>query len=201
MITSTRVRDAFTIVELLVVIAIIGILVALLLPAVQDARAAARRTQCANNLRQLGLALQQYHGAFSSFPSGVIADDDNFRDARHSGLALLLPFLEQRPLSATYDFNGTWRDDRNKAARSTHVPTFVCPSSGSLVAQMGSLAGGVCDYALSKGPKAYLCRRKSSGGMFDINSHVRIVDIIDGTSHTFAAGEAASAPNIPAAST
>ena len=88
-------RHAFTIVELLVVIAIIGLLVALLLPAVQAAREAARRLSCRNNLKQLGLAVQLYHDAFKQVPSGVIDLDDNARVGRHSGFALLLPYLEQ----------------------------------------------------------------------------------------------------------
>ena len=198
-VSSTR--AAFTLVELLVVIAIIAILIALLLPAVQDAREAARRLQCSNHLRQLGIALQLYHGSLKSFPSGVIADDDDFRDARHSGFALLLPYLEQRALDARYHFERTWRDAVNATARSTRIPIFLCPSSGSLVDQAGGLEGAPSDYAFSKGPSAYLCRKRSSGGMFDINSSVRAAHVRDGLSHTFAIGEAASAPNVPAAST
>lgn len=196
-------RAAFTLVEVLVVIAIIAILIALLLPAVQDAREAARRLQCSNHLRQLGIALQLYHGSLKSFPSGVIADDDDFRDARHSGFALLLPYLEQRALDARYEggSNRTWRDAVNATARSTRIPIFLCPSSGSLVEQAGGLEGAPSDYAFSKGPSAYLCRKRSSGGMFDINSSVRAAHVRDGLSHTFAIGEAASAPNVPAAST
>ncbi len=199
--TVRRRRDAFTLLELLVVVAIIAILVALLLPAVQDAREAARRAQCSNHLRQLGLALHLYHSTLKSFPSGVIAEGDDLRDARHSGLALLLPHLEQRALHARYDFDRTWRDEQNAEARSIRIPVFLCPSSGSLVVQEGALSGEPSDYAFSKGPLAYLCRQRLAGGMFDINSGVRAADIKDGLSHTFAAGEAASAPTLPAAST
>ena len=194
-------RRAFTLVELLVVIAIIGILVALLLPAVQFAREAARRTQCSNNLKQLGLALHGYHDTHKRFPSGIIASEDDFRDGLHSGFALLLPFFEEQNLHRAYDFDTAWRSGNNLALAQTRVDVLLCPSSGNQVPQDGGVPGAATDYALSKGPLAYLCAKASGGGMFDINSGVRIAEILDGTSHTFAIGEAASSRNLPAAST
>ena len=97
MFVTHRLRRGFTLVELLVVIAIIWILVALLLPAIQAAREAARRTQCANNLKQLGVAIHNFHGVNNNFPVGA-HDDDN--DAYAWG-AYLLPYLEQQPLYDT----------------------------------------------------------------------------------------------------
>ena len=192
-------RRAVTIVELLVVIAIIGLLVALLLPAVQAARESARRTQCTNNLRQMGLALQAYHGAIGSFPSGVIAINDNFRDAQHSGLALLLPYIEHQNLHRQYNFNRTWKAPANQRIAVARIASFLCPSSSSDVADNQGPRGQATDYAFSKGPLAYLCLRGSKEGLFDINSGIRYADILDGASNTFAMGEAASSSSLPAA--
>src|SRR6187549_2591400 len=96
----SRKSAAFTLVELLVVIAIIGILVALLLPAVQAAREAARRTQCINNLKQIGLACHNYHDTHRVLPFGQGGTGD-----RYSAITLLLPFMEQTNLHGTIDFN------------------------------------------------------------------------------------------------
>ena len=102
-VRSPRVRPAFTLVELLVVIAIIGILVALLLPAIQAAREAARRTQCVNNLKQIGIGLQNYHDTFRSFPPGTLfwpaaGANPNGDNQMWGWSALLLPFVEQATL-------------------------------------------------------------------------------------------------------
>ena len=184
---------AFTLVELLVVIAIIGTLVALLLPAVQAAREAARRTECKNNLRQLGLALQNHHGALGHFPAGVVAGDDDFRNAKHSGFVSLLPYLEQQTLFEKYDQSEAWTSDANLAVGAARLSMLICSSNVTEVVQQGKdLAAAPTDYAFSKGPLAYLCEDQPSVGVFDINSDVRIAQITDGTSKTFAMGEAAS---------
>ena len=81
------------------------------------------------------------------------------------------------------------------------IDLLLCPSSESIVPQNGGAAGAPTDYAFSKGPLAYLCAEAAGGGMFDLNSHVRIAKISDGTSHTFAIGEAASSPGLLAGST
>lgn len=126
------VRTGFTLVELLVVIAIIGILVALLLPAVQSAREAARRAQCTNHLKQLGVAMHNYHSAHASFPPGSLRDLDrgtsNFADPRFSPHARLLPYLELQNLYDRLVWTKGWECDEHTPLRETLVPGFVCPS-------------------------------------------------------------------------
>ena len=126
-------RRAFTLVELLVVIAIIGILVALLLPAVQAAREAARRAQCTNNLKQLGLALQNYHSAKKEFPPGMMRDlaggKGNYADPRFSVHGLLLPYMENQPLYDQLNWKSSWETNVHTAVRRTKIPEFLCPST------------------------------------------------------------------------
>lgn len=119
--TSLIRKKAFTLVELLVVIAIIGILVALLLPAVQSAREAARRTQCLNQIRQVGLACIGYEGAFGKFPPSVDSGPYSF-------LALTLPYYEGRNLHDLIDFTVRWDFAENEAARSTPLNFLKCPT-------------------------------------------------------------------------
>jgi prepilin-type N-terminal cleavage/methylation domain-containing protein len=197
-------RRAFTLIELLVVLAILAVLIALLVPAVQKVREAANRIQCANNLKQLGLALHAHHDGKGAFPPGVVADSSDLRNGRHSGLVYLLPYLEQQALYSRYDFNLTWRDPPNLAVAQTRVPVFLCPSGPNQVPQDGGFPGAATDYAFSKGAQACLCRDgaiRPGSGLFDVNSARRLADVRDGTSHTFAMGEAVSGPNVPAADT
>ena len=143
-----RPRPAFTLVELLVVIAIIGILVGLLLPAVQAAREAARRMQCSNNLKQLGLAFHNYESATKSFPinyatRGKLGFPNNGPGIANSGrswLQMVLPYIEQTPLYNNIDFTvglqpkssaATTPVGRNRLVAATIVPTFLCPSDDS----------------------------------------------------------------------
>ena len=114
-------RSAFTLVELLVVIAIIGILVALLLPAVQYARESARRMQCGNNMRQFGIAMHTYHDTMKRLPPGI----DNKDFSTH---AYLLPFMEYSDIHRTIDFAQKYSHVNNTNARATRVPIFNCPS-------------------------------------------------------------------------
>jgi prepilin-type N-terminal cleavage/methylation domain-containing protein len=195
-------RPAFTLIELLVVIAIIAVLIGLLLPAVQKVRAAANRIRCANNLKQLGLALHNYHDANGYFPPGVVADTSDLRNGKHSGLAFLLPYIEQQPLFQRYDFASSWKAPVNLTAAQVRVATFLCPSGTNEVPQDGGVPGAPTDYAFCKGAQAYLSANgavRPGSGLFDVNSRRRIADVLDGTSQTFAMGEAVSGPNVPAA--
>lgn len=129
-------RTAFTLVELLVVIAIIGILVALLLPAVQQAREAARRLQCQNNLKQLGLALHNYHDSRLTFPPSSIWSNLSLTQTKNNGnlgpnwVILILPYLEQQGLYDSFNFKQPISHADNMAARSTVLQVMLCPSDG-----------------------------------------------------------------------
>ena len=119
-------RRGFTLIELLVVIAIIGVLVALLLPAVQGAREAGRAAQCKNNLKQLGIAIQSYHSSKNVLPMSNTAGIG--RGNNHSVFMLLLPYIEQQPLYGAYNFNVENYDPANSTAVSTTLSTLLCPS-------------------------------------------------------------------------
>ena len=199
-----RDRRGFTLVELLVVIAIIGMLVALLLPAVQAARSAAQRNQCRNNLRQLGLAIANYESTNSHYPPGVTAKTNDLTKGHHSGLTLLLPYLEEQNLYDSMDLESDWKSTRNLAAAKKSVDVFLCPMSPStLPDESGNIQGAVTDYAFSKGPLAYLCwqPQRLENGMFDVNSQIRTAHVTDGLSNTFAMGEAASSAGLMAKAT
>src|SRR5882672_7853666 len=117
----------FTLIELLVVIAIIGVLVALLLPAVQQAREAARRSQCKNNLKQIGLALHNYVDAFTSFPPVSVLPVGKTSEP-WSAQARLLPFIEQTSLHSLIDWGASTEFTANPIVCATRVPIYLCPS-------------------------------------------------------------------------
>jgi len=121
----------FTLVELLVVIAIIGILIALLLPAVQAAREASRRSTCVNQLKQLGLAVHNYEQANKVFPAGYYDNDATLRpnERNHGTVAPLLPFIEQQSVYNKYQWKRSWDHAENKSARETDIPMLLCPTS------------------------------------------------------------------------
>ncbi len=121
---SERKRTAFTLVELLVVIAIIGILIAFLLPAIQAARESARRSQCQSNLKQIGLAIQNYHDTRKSFPMGRNAWDQY----AVSWAFFILPYMEETSIYNSWDSHAKVDDPKNAAAMRTPVETYACPS-------------------------------------------------------------------------
>lgn len=186
-------RSAFTLVELLVVIAIVGLLVALLLPAVQAARESARRIQCVNNFKQLGLALQSYHDALGKLPPGYLATGayvDGGIDTTPGWAwgCFILPYLEQSNLQGKFNFN---LPVQKSPAISTVVPAFVCPSD-VLLREPFSVTDNswkpICTIAPSS--CAACCgggvatTAATGNGCFYRNSAVRLIDIKDGTSAT-----------------
>lgn len=179
---STR---AFTLVELLVVIAIIGILVAMLLPAVQAAREAARRSQCQHHLAQLIIAVNNYEMAHTAYPTGTIAAAGPVRSVpqgyHHGWTSQLLPYLEQGLTYRHVDRSVSVYDAQNAEVRAHNIGVFRCPSSW--------LGGpGYSDYAgLQHDLEAPI--DVANDGVFFLNSHIRYQDISDGSSQTFFIGE------------
>jgi prepilin-type N-terminal cleavage/methylation domain-containing protein/prepilin-type processing-associated H-X9-DG protein len=198
-------QRGFTLVELLVVIAIIGVLIALLLPAVQAAREAARRTQCSNNLKQIGLALHNHHATHGFFPPRATPHENSgsdFAKMHHSksGWIYLLPFLEQGNLFDTIDapqtYGGTnypaggpppW--DSQYAPWAVQLATLLCPSDQSGIVSAPSYTGH-SNYRFSAGDTiADNYQAETVRGVFGYASATRIAQIRDGTSNTIAVSE------------
>ena len=192
-------HPAFTLVELLVVIAIIGMLIALLLPAVQAAREAARRMQCSNHLMQLAVAVKNYEQSFGALPSGTVNDTGPIRNVpigNHMGwIPRLLPFIEQTNVYKGIDFTKGVYDPENRDVwlSTSRLNVFVCPSDG-----MGWSSWSRSDTESNKpGTVNYMACHSSTetpidadnDGVFFLNSKLRSRDIPDGTSNTIFFGE------------
>lgn len=219
-------KRGFTLVELLVVIAIIGVMVSLLLPAVQAAREAARRMQCSNNLKQIGLALHNYESTHRVFPAqswgprpGV-----HFNARRGSWFTAILPMVEQTSLADLYSWQHNWHDPENAVAVNSDVPTFRCPSATDrpgfewavLVNYANATtttltttprdfyAGSVTDYAnvggISAQLNALLPANQQVGDPPNSGvlkeTAVRLAEIVDGLSNTILVVECAGRPNL-----
>ena len=217
-----RIGRAFTLVELLVVIAIIGVLVALLLPAVQAAREAARRSQCANNLKQLGLGLHNYHDTYKTFPpmAGGTTHTDTSWDPgswfsngeRHSTYFFLLPFMEQKPLhdqilaGLPEGSMGSIRPQgpngmRPYSAYRVKIPGYLCPSDSQADRGGWDTATAAISYAVNCGDSSIgldgtwnpsIVGATTNRGVFGFRIGNTMADIRDGTSNTLAFSENAT---------
>ncbi|MEX0724909.1 MAG: DUF1559 domain-containing protein [Planctomycetaceae bacterium] len=210
----TRSRIGFTLIELLVVIAIIAVLIALLLPAVQQAREAARRTQCKNNMKQIGLGLHNYHDAFKVFPPGSTDMQAHMSNGflSHGLLTDILPYIDQTNVYNRLNWNvvgwmnsAAWgtMDPLHTAAVGTIIPAFLCTSSPCKPLQLfdGAPGAGTYPYLNGTARSDYVgingsintlrpgSSRSAVGGTFFMNSDVDVGDIIDGSSNTMGVGE------------
>jgi len=182
-----RRHSGFTLIELLVVIAIIAVLIALLLPAVQSAREAARRAQCVNNLKQIGLALHNYHEVMSVLPGADMVYNSLF-PTEHSALSMILPYLEQTPVYNSINSDFSYQDPTNYTAMMTVIQGFICPSDfpdpiPSLGGQTNYMAnmGSNIVWQASTGPNVGM---PPPNGVFYGDSSTQFAAIVDGLSNT-----------------
>ncbi len=181
----TRRRYGFTLIELMVVIAIISILIALLLPAVQSAREQARRTQCVNNLIQLGIALESYEASHTVLPPGTVDATGPIIETpasyQFSWVTQILPQLDQKAVYARLNFDLGIYHPGNETGRSVSLNVLLCPSSRSALGSTSSYAA--CHNDIEAPIDT------TNTGVFFLNSHVRSEEIEDGLSHTIFLGE------------
>jgi prepilin-type N-terminal cleavage/methylation domain-containing protein len=212
-------RRGFTLVELLVVIAIIGVLVALLLPAVQMARESARRTQCSNNLKQIGIGLHSFHESYGSLPPGAVTSSTGIAGRRlniagnkiHGWAVFIYPYIEQKNLADQYKWDQNWYDAANKPVREQNVATLICPSSPTPRRLDSSSTSGVTwsaaasDYGINNGvnntglnPLGLIDRKTNlkPQGVMRVDEMQKFSEIGDGLSNTFWICEDAGRPTI-----
>jgi len=210
-------RPGFTLVELLVVLAIIGVLVALLLPAIQFAREAMRRTQCASNLKQIGLAVQTHHDTLHVVPpagvDGTALTDVHNRFSippgiEHGWAVFLLPYMEQQPLFDKYQLAKDWRSTENQTVRETRLPILMCPSTPNQTrldktnTMNTTIFAAISDYAPDTSISTSLnslglvdtLSHKFPLGMIRVNSMVNFSECTDGLSNTLIVAEDAGRP-------
>ena len=204
-------KQGFTLVELLVVIAIIGVLVALLLPAVQAAREAARRTQCISNIKQVGLALQNYHSAHDELPAGMQFDVPKRAHTstrfRPNWIIEILPYMEQQSIYDAFDFDEFLSHDNNITARGASIPSLLCPSdngaeNGPFMGKFlgggdvdgwarGNYAGNGDNFRTDKDPVTQepITDDPQKIGVLRKNRKSSMAQILDGTSNTIMVAE------------
>lgn len=193
-------RRGFTLIELLVVIAIIGVLIALLLPAVQSAREAARRSQCLNNLKQIGLAIHNYHDSNNAFPwCGLsVIGPAATTTTQWSPHTRFLPYVEQGSLFAAMNFSFIWSAPQNSTVTATNVGIFNCPSDSRSTVPVIGWAG--TNYRANEGsslvygygdsdPMNVNASMPPPNGLFFSNQLYRMADVTDGLSNTAAFSE------------
>ncbi len=211
-------RRAFTLIELLVVIAIIAILIALLLPAVQQAREAARRSSCKNNMKQLGLALHNYHDTFGIMPPGALyfpntnpvnpSNQENCNNYGPSWKAMILPQMDNAPLYKQFNFNVPMNNAANQNPRGVYLPAFGCPSDpGATPTNLFNRCGGnwakssyaACGGRLVGGGNlaqtSWTNLNMANKGVMGNGGSAKIRDIIDGPSNTVMVWEILAVPS------
>jgi prepilin-type N-terminal cleavage/methylation domain-containing protein len=187
--------SAFTLVELLVVIAIIGILIALLLPAVQAARESARRTNCANNLMQIGAALSNYQAAHLSLPPGTVEPKGpiySVPQGNHmSWMTQILPYIDEDTAYKQIDFAAGAYAEKNAPVRKLALSMFLCPSYPGTTFVSGPVSERIAALSNYAGchNDAETPIDESNNGVFFLNSRIREKDVTDGVSHTIYVGE------------
>jgi prepilin-type N-terminal cleavage/methylation domain-containing protein/prepilin-type processing-associated H-X9-DG protein len=218
-------RGAFTLIELLVVVAIIGVLIALLLPAVQKVREAANRAKCANHLKQFGLALHNYESGTGELPPAAIDFDSNAPStlpfpapkgdrAARSAHFLILPYIEQSNIQTRFEYNLDWREMVDRPLVANPIPIYVCPSAGSPVRTRsfgapatyggGTVTGNVTDYKLFARTRSTINTatllsatvNSSWSAALRLNIGTAVLSITDGTSNTAVLFESAGGPQL-----